>query len=112
MQEEMERIKNKKAKQDLLSSFMGCSAAMLIMIVNFAFSGYVAMFLWNGIIVDIFKLQALTYWQAFGLDVMVSFLTFTKGVKNDGYSNAERVAISIFGNLFFLLFGLLVMTFI
>ncbi|WP_314578596.1 hypothetical protein [Enterococcus gilvus] len=112
MQEELERIKNEKAKRDLLAAFGGCFGAMLIMIVNLALSGYVAMFLWNGIIVTTFKLQALTYWQAFGLDVMVSFLTFAKGVKTDGYSNAERFAISIFCNVFFLLFGILAMTFI
>lgn len=68
--------------------------------------------LWNGLIVPTFGIMTLSYWQAFGLDLFVSFLTAKIGNKNDGYENNQRAYLAIMSTLLFWGIGSIAMMFI
>ena len=52
------------------SSWSGCLVP-IIMILAFLFIGpAITMWLWNALMPDIFGLPVITYWQAFGLEIL------------------------------------------
>lgn len=86
--------------------------ALMLSAVAMAVGGFVAMKLWNGLITPTFGLAELSYWQAFGLDVFVSFITGKIGNKDDGYKGNERLYLAITTSLLFWAVGSFAMMFI
>lgn len=99
------------AKEVAIKSW-GCLWSIALMVFSIAMGGFVAMKLWNGLIVPTFGLMTLSYWQAFGLDLFVSFLTAKIGNKNDGYENNQKAYVSIIVTLLFWGIGSIAMMFI
>lgn len=99
------------AKEVAIKSW-GCLWSIALMVFSIAMGGFVAMKLWNGLIVPTFGLMTLSYWQAFGLDLFVSFLTAKIGNKNDGYENNQKAYVSIIATLLFWGIGSIAMMFI
>jgi hypothetical protein len=56
--------KEVKAISRLLSRWLG----------NYIIGGLVAMWLWNGIVVDLIRVNRLTYWRAVGLVLLIHCL--------------------------------------
>lgn len=100
-----------EAKEVAIKSW-GCLWSIALMVFSIAMGGFVAMKLWNGLIVPTFGLMTLSYWQAFGLDLFVSFLTAKIGNKNDGYENNQKAYVSIIAILLFWGLGSIAMMFI
>ena len=114
LERENEQLKKETvdlAKEVAIKSW-GCLWSLLLMVLSIALGGFVAMKLWNGLIVPTFNLMTLSYWQAFGLDVFVSFLTAKIGNMNDGYENNQRAYVSIIATLLFWGLGSIAMMFI
>ena len=114
--EELEKEERKQETADLVKEVAvnswGCLWSVALLLFSMALGGFVAMKLWNGLIVPTFGLATLSYWQAFGLDVFVSFLTAKVGNKNDGYEGNQRVYLSILATLLFWGLGSIAMMFI
>lgn len=89
----------------------GCLGWLVLGFATFAFSGFVTQDLWNGLIATTFKISELSYWQAIGLDLFVSYLTFTSK-SNDEKSAKETFASAIIATLLFWGAGALVTIFI
>ena len=83
-----------EAKEVAIKSW-GCLWGIALIVFSMALSGFVTMKLWNGLIVPTFGFATLNYWQAFGLDLFVSFLTAKIGNKNDGYENNQNDSRSV-----------------
>lgn len=114
LERENEQLKKETvdlAKEVAIKSW-GCLWSIALMVFSIAMGGFVAMKLWNGLIVPTFGLMTLSYWQAFGLDVFVSFLTAKIGNKNDGYENNQRAYLAIISTLLFWGIGSIAMMFI
>lgn len=114
LERENEQLKNDTvdlAKEVAIKSW-GCLLSVALIVVSISLGGFVVMKLWNGLIVPTFNLDTLTYWQAFGLDVFVSFLTARVGNKNDGYEGNQRTYASIIATLLFWGLGSIAMMFI
>lgn len=79
---------------------------------SIAFGGYVVMFLWNGVIPQTFGLPLLTWGQATGLDVVVSFIVMQKQPNNDNETILSTFISVLSINLMFMLIGWIVMMFI
>lgn len=57
--------------KESFGSFFGVIIASFI--IAFGFAG-ILMWLWNAIVVDIFLVPTITYWQAFGLYIISNIL--------------------------------------
>lgn len=63
-------------------SEIGFAVLMLILALVFALLfAWVGMMLWNAIMVGVFGLPALTYWQFYGLIVLLHILLPGRGVQ-------------------------------
>ena len=114
LERENEQLKKETvdlAKEVAINSW-GCLWSVALLLFSMALDGFVAMKLWNGLIAPTFDLVTLSYWQAFGLDVFVSFLTAKIGNKNDGYENNQRAYLAIMSTLLFWGIGSIAMMFI
>ena len=47
----------------------------IIMIVGFILTGFCIMNLWNWFISDIFGITRINFWQAMGIDCLITYLT-------------------------------------
>lgn len=82
-----------------------------VLALSVAFGGYVTMYLWNGIVPTTFGLTALTWAQATGLDVLVSFLVAQRIPKTEE-TLMQRFGYVVGANLIFMVIGWIVMMFI
>lgn len=114
LERENEQLKKETvdlAKEVAIKSW-GCLWSLALIVFTIALGGFVAMKLWNGLIVPTFGLVTLSYWQAFGLDLFVSYLTAKIGNKDDGYTSNQRVYLAIISTLLFWGLGSIAMMFI
>ena len=114
--DELEDLEREKETVDLAKEVAikswGCLWGIALIVFSMALGGFVTMKLWNGLIVPTFDIMTLSYWQAFGLDLFVSFLTAKIGNKNDGYDGNQRAYVSIVATLLFWGLGSIAMMFI
>lgn len=89
-----------------------CFGWIILGISVLAFSGYVTQYLWNGLISPTFNLRLLTYWQALGLDVFVTYIASSPKSKDSDESAMEPIIRSIIGTFLMWGLGALVMIFI
>ena len=90
----------------------GCFGLLIALVISMMYGGFVTTYLWNGIISPTFGLMTLTFWQGFGLDLFVGFLTVNARPKKDWYSTSETFVLSIVISSLFLLLGWIVIQFI
>lgn len=93
-------------------AFLKMIGAFLVLGFSIAFGGYVVMFLWNGVIPQTFGLPVLTWGQATGLDVVVSFIVMQKQPNNDNETILSKFTRILATNLIFMLIGWILMMFI
>ncbi|MDR1958713.1 MAG: hypothetical protein LBQ54_06675 [Planctomycetaceae bacterium] len=67
----------------MLRHIFGHALLALVVVVGF---GAAVMFLWNYVIIGIFGLAAINYWQAAGLFILARIL-FGKGIHGRGHDN-------------------------
>jgi len=67
-----------------------CIGALLSIPVVVAISGWVTMYLWNGIISPTFGLMSLSFWQAAGVDLFITWI-----VPSDGDSGQQSARIKM-----------------
>lgn len=89
--------------------------AVILFIPSVLFSAYTTMTLWNWFISDTFNIIKLGMWQAYGIDLVVTYITYKKtneesDKKSFAASRGMFEAILITG--LFLLTGLVVKQFI
>ena len=91
-------------KETLPQTTSGCLGAMLASIVGLWLAGLVIQYGWNNIIAEIFEIQKLTFWQAVGLDLVVTAITGTPR------GNTEESWLKILAKIifwYFVLWGLM-----
>lgn len=99
--------KTEKAYDVLLS--------LILLIPVTLLSAYTTMTLWNWFITDTFNLIKLSMWQAYGIDLVVTYLTYKKTPKNNeekSYQTTLGLLEAAMVTLVFLVFGLIVKQFI
>ncbi|OTP10386.1 hypothetical protein A5844_002086 [Enterococcus sp. 10A9_DIV0425] len=97
-------MKNKEIKEELTR----CFVTWIIIPFALILSGCITMYLWNGIISKTFGLNILNFWQALGLDIFVSYLTYGGNKGEDKRSNYEVFVSTIAKALLFLLLGFVI----
>lgn len=100
-------MENKEIEKDLT----GCLTAWAFIPIALVLSGWVTMYLWNGIISVTFELQTLSFWQALGLDIFVSYL-MVGGKGKEKRTSYEVFVSAITKTLLFLLLGFIVIHFV
>jgi hypothetical protein len=66
-----------------LSDLLGILGLLILILFGSAFLlAFPVKWLWNWVIVDIFNIKSITYWQAFGLFLITSILFKIKGSTN------------------------------
>lgn len=99
--------KTEKAYDVLLS--------LILIIPVTLFSAYTTMTLWNWFIADTFNLIKLSMWQAYGIDIVVSYLTYKKSPSNKEdtpYKTTFGMIEAAMITFTFLVIGLIVKQFI
>ena len=102
---------NKNTGDELASAWGKLFGALVLMVLSLAIGGYVTMFLWNGLIAPTFGVLTLTWAQALGLDVFISFIT-AKTTPTTEESIWMIFAKATVSTLLFMLVGWVVMFFI
>lgn len=59
---------------DFLEGFLIVLRAIALLCVVLFLGAWIVMLLWNGIVVTVFGLPALTYWQTYGLIIMIRII--------------------------------------
>ena len=59
---------------DFLKEFLIVLRAIALLCVIFLLGAWIVMLLWNGIVVTVFGFPALTYWQIYGLIIMIRII--------------------------------------
>lgn len=91
---------SKKAERTLKAlKVLYFSANFTMGIVLALFCGYVTQYMWNNLVVAIFNVQILTYWQAVAIDLFISYIVPNKIVKDDGYTGYEKMAYVFFSTV-------------
>lgn len=89
--------------------------ALILMTPALFLSAFTTMKLWNWFIADTFNLIQLSMWQAYGIDLLVSYLTYRKLPKDKdekSYQTTLNVIEGAFITGFFLLLGFIFKQFI
>ena len=89
--------------------------ALILLVPMTLFSAFTTMKLWNWFIADTFNLIRLGMWQAYGVDLVVTYLTYKKIPKNKEekvYGTTLGMLETAMVTLVFLVFGLIVKQFI
>lgn len=102
---------NKNTGDELASAWGKLFGALILMVLSLAIGGFVTMFLWNGLIAPTFGVLTLTWAQALGLDVFISFIT-AKATPTTEESVWMIFAKATVSTLLFMLVGWVVMFFI
>lgn len=109
---ENQEIKEFKEKLgELFIALIQMLGAFAVLAVSIAFGGWVVMYLWNGIVPSIFGLTSLTWGQATGVDLLVTFIVAQRKEPSDE-TLMNRFMYVVFTNLLFMLIGWIVMMFI
>ena len=103
--------KTKTPTEELLIAFAKMIGAFAIMAISIAFGGYVVMYLWNGIIPPTFGLPTITWAQATGIDVLISFIVAQRKADTEE-SLVYTFVYVISQNLLFMIIGWIVIQFI
>jgi hypothetical protein len=82
-------MSKRKISNKIIGRFM---SLLILSIFTTIIGGFVTMYLWNNIVAVTFKVITLNFWQALGLELFSYYLTSRVGVKDDGYTNFERLA--------------------
>lgn len=96
---------------ELFIALLKMVGVFAVLAFSIALGGLVTMYLWNGIVPPIFGLTSLTWGQATGVDVLVSFIVAQRRESNDK-TLLEIFTHVVFINLMFMLIGWIVMMFI
>lgn len=97
--------------EKLVIAFAKMIGAFAILAISIAFGGYVVMYLWNGIIPPTFGLSTITWAQATGIDVLISFIVAQR--KADAEESLVYTFVYVISqNLLFMIIGWIVMQFI
>ena len=110
----MKMMENREVKEQLGELFIALSkmiGAFALLAVSVAFGGYVTMYLWNGIVPPTFGVTALTWGQATGIDLLISFIT-TQRIPETKETLAQRFFYIFWANLIIMATGWVVMLFI
>lgn len=89
--------------------------ALILLVPVTLLSAYTTMTLWNWFVADTFNMIKLGMWQAYGIDLLVTYLTYKKTSKDKEekpYQTTLGLLEGIFVTLVFLVFGLIVKQFI
>lgn len=89
--------------------------ALILFIPATLFSAYTTMKLWNWFITDTFNLIKLSMWQAYGIDLVVTYLTYKKTPKDKDeqpYKTTLGMVEAAFITLLYLVLGLVIKQFI
>lgn len=89
--------------------------ALILVVPLTLFSAYTTMRLWNWFIADTFNLIRLGMWQAYGVDIVVTYLTYKKTAKDKeekDYGTTLGMLEVAFITLLFLILGLIIKQFI
>lgn len=110
----MKMDKEKEVKEQLGELFIALSkmiGAFALLALSTAFGGYVTMYLWNGIVPPTFGLTALTWGQATGVDLLISFITMQR-MPETQETLAQKFFHIFWANLIVMATGWIVMLFI
>ncbi|QPW37322.1 hypothetical protein [Kochikohdavirus PBEF19] len=102
---------DKNTKEELANALGKFFGTLVLVVLTLVIGGYVTMFLWNGLIAPTFGVLTLTWAQAIGLDVFISFST-AKTTTNTEDSILMVFAKATVSTLLFMLIGWVVMFFI
>ena len=89
--------------------------SLMLLIPTVLFSAYTTMKLWNWFISDTFNLVQLGVWQAYGVGLVLSYITYKTPAKDDvykPYSTSLGLIKESVVTAVFLLFGLIAKQFI
>ena len=89
--------------------------ALILVVPVTLLSAYTTMMLWNWFIADTFNIIKLGMWQAYGVDLVVTYLTYKKTPKDKeekDYATTIGMVEAVFITVFFLVVGLIIKQFI
>ena len=89
-------------KTTLPQAVGGCLGMILALFISLWLAGVVIQYGWNNIIAATFEIQRITFWQAVGIDLLITAIT--RNPKGD----TEKSWLEVLGKLFtgILFFGL------
>lgn len=63
-----------KEEKTVSEALLGCQGIILSLFISMWLSGVVIQYGWNNIIVTIFEITKINFWQAVGLDLVVTLI--------------------------------------
>lgn len=74
----------KQSSDKLIRTTNGCLIALLGLVITISLSTFTVMYMFNNLIVPTFDLEKINFVQAFGIDLFISHLTYSKNKTEDG----------------------------
>lgn len=68
----------KQSSDKLIRTTNGCLIALLGWVITISLSTFTVMYMFNNLIVPTFDLEKINFVQAFGIDLFISHLTYSK----------------------------------
>ena len=69
-----ETVAKRKKRDRAIASFFGCLAMILAIVVILFLYAAIGMWLWNAIMVPVFAMPVLGYWQMYGIMILARMI--------------------------------------